>query len=85
MIVLIIGYGSIAKKHKAALDSLYPDARVFALRSGTKAGSAEIEGVQSIFDPGRFPQIRILQLFLLLLSGIPKVYGCLQSGIYPCL
>ncbi len=55
MIVLIIGYGSIAKKHKAALDSLYPDARVFALRSGTKAGSAEIEGVQSIFDPEEIP------------------------------
>lgn len=55
MIVLFIGYGSIARKHKAALDSLYPGAAVYALRSGTKETSEAIEGVQSIFSEEEIP------------------------------
>lgn len=47
MNILFIGYGSIAKKHKLAIDQLYPSAVCVALRSGRDA--AEIEGVRSIF------------------------------------
>ncbi|GAA3925360.1 gfo/Idh/MocA family oxidoreductase [Chitinophaga oryziterrae] len=47
MNVLFIGYGSIAAKHKQALDNLYPDAICYALRS--HAGSAPVAGVVNIY------------------------------------
>ncbi len=48
MKVLIVGFGSIAKKHLAALRLLRPDAEVLALRSGHSANSAE--GVTNIYS-----------------------------------
>lgn len=51
MNILIIGLGSIAKKHIAALRELVPDAKVFALRSGKNAGQYEdIENIYSLED-----------------------------------
>lgn len=47
MKVLIIGLGSIAKKHINALTKIDQNLEVYALRSGT--GSADVEKVTSIF------------------------------------
>lgn len=48
MNVLIIGLGSIAKKHIAALNSLIKDVQIYALRSGTAA--VHWEGVTNIYS-----------------------------------
>lgn len=48
MRVLIIGYGSIAKKHHSALKKLRNDLDVYALRS--QKNQQEIEGVKSIYS-----------------------------------
>jgi predicted dehydrogenase len=48
MNVLIIGLGSIAKKHITALQSLKVDAEIYALRSNLNA--ALEEGVENIYD-----------------------------------
>lgn len=48
MLVLIVGLGSIAKKHIAALRSLYPPVSITALRSHNTGTS--VEGVQTIHD-----------------------------------
>lgn len=48
MKVLIIGFGSIARKHYAALKKLRPDAIFFALRSGES--STEELDIKNIFD-----------------------------------
>lgn len=48
MKVLIVGLGSIAKKHIDALRKLKPSCSVYALRSSPKAN--EVEGVVNIFD-----------------------------------
>lgn len=48
MNVLIVGLGSIARKHIAALQSLEIDVKVFALRSNLNANSEK--GVTNIFD-----------------------------------
>src|SRR6476646_8629955 len=48
MNVLFIGFGSIAQKHKSALLQLYPDVRMYALRSSKDA--ALIPGVNSIYE-----------------------------------
>ena len=48
MRVLIIGLGSIAKKHIAALKEIYPDVKLFAMRSSPLA--PEVEGVINIYE-----------------------------------
>lgn len=48
MKILVIGYGSIAKKHKAAMDSVDSSSEWFALRSRPDAES--IDGVTSVFS-----------------------------------
>jgi predicted dehydrogenase len=48
MKILIIGLGSIAKKHIEALQSLEVDSTIFALRSNSNADA--IEGVTNLFD-----------------------------------
>ena len=48
MRILIIGLGSIAKKHIAAIRKLNPKAEIFALRSSKK--TEVIEDVRQIFD-----------------------------------
>ncbi len=48
MEILIIGLGSIANKHLLAINSILPNATIFALRSGKK--STEIKGVKSIYS-----------------------------------
>jgi predicted dehydrogenase len=53
MNVLFIGYGSIAAKHKQALDNLYPDATSYALRSNTAA--APIDDITSIYSWDELP------------------------------
>lgn len=53
MRVLIIGYGSIAKKHHAALKKLRNDLTVYALRS--QKNQQEIEGVKSIYTWDEIP------------------------------
>ncbi len=51
MNILIIGLGSIAKKHISALRKLVPDARIYALRSGKNAGQYEdVENIYSLGD-----------------------------------
>jgi predicted dehydrogenase len=53
MTVLIIGYGAIAQKHVKALWRLYPEARVYALRSVKDASL--IPGVNSIYEWSALP------------------------------
>jgi predicted dehydrogenase len=53
MKVLLIGLGSIARKHLAALRELRPHCAIYALRSGSS--SAEVEDVQNIFEWGEIP------------------------------
>ena len=48
MKVLIIGLGSIARKHISAIRSIYPDAQIDALRSG--ASSHQMDGVNNVFS-----------------------------------
>lgn len=48
MKVLIVGLGSIAKKHIIALKSLYSEATIFALRSNINA--EKVENVTNIYD-----------------------------------
>jgi predicted dehydrogenase len=48
MEILIIGLGSIANKHLLAINSVIPNANIFALRSGIK--SIEDTGVHNIFN-----------------------------------
>lgn len=47
MNVLIIGLGSIAKKHIDALINIYPSANIYALRSSSSG--AKIEGVSDVY------------------------------------
>ena len=47
MNVLIIGLGSIGKKHISVLTELYPNANVFALRS--KSSFNEIQNVTNVY------------------------------------
>lgn len=53
MIVLFIGFGSIAQKHKVAILSIEPDAQIYALRSNQNA--QQIPGVISIYDWSELP------------------------------
>lgn len=48
MEVLIIGLGSIARKHVNAIRRLLPDAKIFALRSGKKQNN--FEKIENIYD-----------------------------------
>jgi predicted dehydrogenase len=48
MKVLIVGLGSIGKKHVAALLAIQPDIKIWALRSSTNAES--INNVENIYD-----------------------------------
>lgn len=48
MNVLIIGLGSIARKHIAALRNIDPEVRIYALRSSLNA--SEVEGVNNIHN-----------------------------------
>lgn len=48
MRVLIVGLGSIAKKHIEALFSINNETKIYALRSSSK--SSNVEGVTNIFD-----------------------------------
>src|SRR4051812_19601893 len=48
MNVLIVGLGSIAKKHIVALNSLNIDLKIYALRSGRTA--EKFEGLTDVFD-----------------------------------
>jgi predicted dehydrogenase len=57
MKILFIGFGSIARKHKAALDSLFSGIEYFALRSGGKESSEEIEHVKSIYSIEEIPEV----------------------------
>ena len=49
MTILIIGLGSIAKKHITVIKFLYPNCNIYALRSDRKNVS-EIEGVINVFN-----------------------------------
>ncbi|MES2828406.1 MAG: Gfo/Idh/MocA family oxidoreductase [Bacteroidota bacterium] len=55
MTILIIGLGSIAKKHIAALKSLDFNLNIYALRSGSEA--AEWEDVKSIYSLDDLPSL----------------------------
>lgn len=48
MKILIIGLGSIAKKHITALKEIYSDVEIYALRSNRNAG--EVESVINLYD-----------------------------------
>lgn len=48
MNVLIVGLGSIAKKHIAAIRELVPEALIFALRSS--GSSQDIEGIENLYS-----------------------------------
>lgn len=51
MKVLIIGVGSIGRKHIAALRRIEPDCEIVALRSS--AASPQVEGVRSVYSPAQ--------------------------------
>ncbi|TNE29759.1 MAG: Gfo/Idh/MocA family oxidoreductase [Bacteroidetes bacterium] len=53
MKVLIVGLGSISRKHKEALMAIRPDAEFYALRRSRDG--AEVEGVQSIYSIAEIP------------------------------
>jgi predicted dehydrogenase len=53
MKVLIVGLGSIARRHVDAIRTILPEARIHALRSGTS--SAGIDGVADIESWGNVP------------------------------
>jgi predicted dehydrogenase len=56
MNVLIVGFGSIAKKHCQALLTINPDTNIFALRSNN---NAEIfSGITNIYDPNQLSKIK---------------------------
>lgn len=55
MKILVIGFGSIAKKHMAAMDSIESNVVWYALRS-SKAAVA-IDGVKSIYDKSEIPSV----------------------------
>lgn len=48
MIFLIIGLGSIARKHIEAIKYIHPEADIFALRSSM--GVSGVEGVKDIYN-----------------------------------
>ena len=48
MMVLIVGLGSIAQKHIAALRKINKDTKIYALRSTIDCN--DIDGIQNIFD-----------------------------------
>ena len=54
MTILIIGLGSIAKKHISALRTQFHDCRILALRSSKNC--SELEGIENIYEPGDIPQ-----------------------------
>ncbi|MDP1689373.1 MAG: Gfo/Idh/MocA family oxidoreductase [bacterium] len=53
MNVLFIGFGSIAKKHHAALLDLYPDVKCFALRS--QANAAAVPDLVNLYNWSELP------------------------------
>ncbi|MBA2500481.1 MAG: Gfo/Idh/MocA family oxidoreductase [Chitinophagaceae bacterium] len=57
MKVLIIGLGSIAKKHVAALQELDPHVELFALRYTVPA--IELSGIVNIYEPDRIKNLGI--------------------------
>ena len=54
MKILIIGLGSIAKKHISAISALFPDSLFFALRSNKN--SATFENIKNIFEINETPK-----------------------------
>ena len=54
MKILIIGLGSIAKKHISAISALIPDSLFFALRSNKN--STTFENVKNIFEINETPK-----------------------------
>jgi predicted dehydrogenase len=61
MEVLIIGLGSIARKHINAIRYLHPNASLFALRSGKKEGDLEhIKNINSIDELVNKPDFAII-------------------------
>ena len=64
MRVLIIGLGSIAKKHIKALYRLYEDCKVFALRSGN--GADRVVGVTNIYS---FDEAKSIQPDFIIISN----------------
>jgi predicted dehydrogenase len=59
--ILIIGVGSIARKHIAAIREVIPDASIYALRSSKTA--EQIEGVHSLFS---LDDIKIILDFIII-------------------
>lgn len=53
MRVLIVGLGSIGKKHVKAIFEVYPMAAIYALRS--KPSAEKVDGVTNIFDYAQIP------------------------------
>ena len=57
MKVLIVGLGSIAQKHIAALKSVYNDPEIYALRSSQSANI--VEGVQNVYEISEISSLNI--------------------------
>lgn len=56
MNVLVVGLGSIAQKHIAALRSIDPSARITALRSGARSDAQAIDGITNIHSLEELPE-----------------------------
>lgn len=56
MTIIIIGLGSIARKHIAAIRKIKPQARLFALRSNSHA--EQVEGIINIFTQEEVKQLK---------------------------
>lgn len=55
MRILIIGFGSIARKHVIAIKKIAPDAKIYALRS-SKNKIIDFEDIQSVYDWQEIPK-----------------------------
>ena len=54
MKVLIVGYGSIAKKHVAALKTLRPDCEIYTYKSKNSSGHLGITNIESLDEFSKF-------------------------------
>lgn len=74
MNVLIVGLGSIARKHIAALRSLEPEVQIYALRSTRFSNS--VDGVTDLFSMKEVEEYSFdLQLFLIQRQNIRKQFN----------
>src|SRR5262249_7697805 len=76
MTVLIVGLGSIARKHIQALRLIRPDTRFYALRSSPAA--APVEGVTDCHDLSILPKVD----FVIIANPTSRHYDTIERLLY---